>query len=69
MKMVELIVNKHPSGRYTLTEKTEANKLPQDCAGDLFGNDNAGSFYRAVAKKLYELSRSGCSVVYTDSTE
>ncbi|MFC1337318.1 MAG: hypothetical protein G8D89_20915 [gamma proteobacterium symbiont of Clathrolucina costata] len=66
---VELKVNKHPSGRYTLTEKTESENMPHDCKGDLLGNLDAGSFYRAVANKLYELSRSGDLVVYIDTTE
>jgi hypothetical protein len=64
---IELNVKKHPSGRHTLTERTQLDMTPKDCAGDLFGNMNAGSFYRAVATKLHTLYQAGHEVTYKDA--
>ena len=64
---IELNVNKHPSGRYTLTERKQMDIVPMDCEGDLFGNMDAGSFYKAVAAKLHMLHQDGHEVIYNDA--
>lgn len=63
---IDLVVNQHPSGRLTLTEQTLADRLPRDCAGDLFGNADPGSFYRATAQRIAELQGPGVEVTYKD---
>lgn len=63
---IELSVNKHPSGRHTLTERTQMDIAKKDCRGDLFGNMDAGSFYKAVATKLHMLHQAGHDVTYKD---
>jgi hypothetical protein len=65
---IELKVRKHPSGRYTLTEQSAGDKLPRDCTGNLFTNDDAGTFYKAVAAKIANLSEKGFVVKYHDRT-
>lgn len=65
---IELKVCKHPSGRYTLTEKSPGEQLPRDCTGNLFGNTDAGTFYKAVAAKIANLSENGFAVKYSDRT-
>jgi len=64
---IEYKVNKHPSGRHTLTERTQMDMTPKDCGGDLFGNMDAGSFYKAVAARLYEAHVAGHEITYTDA--
>jgi len=63
---IELKVSQHPGGRLTLTEKTQNQRMPSDCMGALLANDDAGSFYRAVAEKIYLLHSQGCEIVYMD---
>jgi len=64
---IELKVNFHAgSGRYTLSEKTEQQSMPVDCKGMLFGNTDAVSFYKAVARRIADLSDSGQIVKYQD---
>lgn len=65
--LIDLKVMRHPSGRLTLTKKEEGDKFPEDCKGELFGNMDAGSFYRAVAQELHVLNRAGHNVTYSDS--
>jgi hypothetical protein len=47
----ELRVDFHPSGRRTLKSRNGRGVFA-DLGGDLFGNDDAASFYRAVAGEL-----------------
>lgn len=63
---VELKVRFHPSGRYTLMERSENEIQPRDCTGPLFGNDDAGTFYKAVALKLAQHVARGDEVSYAD---
>jgi hypothetical protein len=64
-----LKVHRHPSGRHTLTEQTQLEMTEQDCKGDLFGNLDAGEFYRAVAMRLNELHNQDHVVNYIDYRE
>lgn len=54
------------SGRYTLTERTQDETMYRDCEGELFGNREAGSFYRAVAQRMANKNAEGHTVVYQD---
>ena len=63
---IELKVDQHPSGRLTLTERTQLDMVPKDCDGPLFGNADAGAFYKAVATKLHMLHKAGHDVTYED---
>ncbi|WP_165495700.1 hypothetical protein [Marinobacter halodurans] len=66
---VNLTVNHHPSGRLTLKEQTPADRQPRDCDGDLFGNMDPASFYRAVAQRIADLQGPGVEVLYKDSAD
>lgn len=68
MSEITLKVSHHPSGNRTLTQSVD-NNTPVDCKGALFANNNDGTFYRAVAKKIADLHKSGHSVEYKDSAE
>ena len=59
---ITLKVRKNDSGRYTLMEQAEGERMPRDCDGDLFMNLDAGSFYRAVASKLHQAHFNGDEV-------
>lgn len=64
---IELKVNLHAgSGRYTLSEKTEQQSMPVDSKGNLFGNTDAVSFYKAVAQRIADLSAAGHVVKFLD---
>lgn len=64
-KKLEVIVDWHESGRYTLKEGTGGKY--KDCVMDgLFGNVDKGDFYRAVAKRLGELAASDIAFEYVD---
>ncbi|MEA1973754.1 MAG: hypothetical protein U9N34_10760 [Candidatus Cloacimonadota bacterium] len=65
-KNIELNVEYHQSGNYTLTERYEGGHK-KDCEGALFANSNKGDFYKAVAKKIADLTSKGINVVYTDT--
>lgn len=65
---IELKVSAHPSGRLTLTERTQMDMMPHDCGGPLFANDDAGAFYKAVAAKLHMLHKAGHDVTYEDKS-
>lgn len=64
---IEVKVNKHPSGRHTLTERAQVEMTPRDGVGELFGNADAGSFYRAVAQRLSVLHHEGHILTYHDA--
>jgi hypothetical protein len=55
------------TGRRTLKMKTGDDTTYRDCHGSLLSNDDAGAFYRAVAKLLYESHTNGDVVDYQDT--
>jgi hypothetical protein len=65
---VELKVSYHPSGRYTLTEKSGTRTMSGDPAPSppLFGNMDKAEFYREVAKRIAQLAGQGKSIKYND---
>lgn len=65
---IKLKFKKNPNGRaLTLTQKTPNDSMPVDCRDEfLFSNPDAGSFYRAVARKLHILHCEGHNVEYED---
>ncbi len=63
---IELVVDYHPSGRRTLKEREGSGRY-RDLAGDLFGNENPASFYRAVAQLLAERQQAGQHVIFRDT--
>jgi hypothetical protein len=66
---VELKVSYHPSGRYTLTEKSGTRTVAGDPAPNsaLFANTDKAEFYREVAKRIAELAEQGKSISYEDT--
>lgn len=62
---VELSVSKHPSGRYTLIEKSGTAR--KDLSGPLFANPDKGGFYQAVALYLAEAMQGSRNVSYVDT--
>jgi hypothetical protein len=63
----KLKVSWHGSGRYTLQRRDPGERVYKDQSGALFGNTDAGSFYRAVARLLAALAREGVPFVYQDT--
>jgi hypothetical protein len=65
---ITLKVSKHMgTGKLTLMERRNADPMARDCDGtDLGHNDDAASFYRAVARYLHLLHREGHNVAYED---
>lgn len=61
---IELSVYKHPSGRYTLIEKSGTAR--KDLPGQLSTNADKGSFYQAVALYLAEVMQGSAKVSYVD---
>ena len=68
MSSIELRVRYHPSGNYTLTQQID-NKIMEDCKSELFVNPDKGSFYKAVAQKISDLTGEGHKVSYFDTDE
>lgn len=67
---IHLKVSKHQSGRHTLMVRTQIEMQFSDCQEPgLFGNTDAGSFYRAVAAKLHALHQADNEVIYQDASE
>ena len=63
---LEVIVDFHPSGRYTLKEG-KAGKY-SDCKEiGLWGSEDKSEFYRAVALRLASYAASGIEFVYKDT--
>ncbi len=60
-------VERHPSGRHTLTAQDDGDKNKRDLRGDLFGNMDAASFYRAVALELAEAAKANIAFEYRDT--
>jgi hypothetical protein len=65
---VSFKVDYHNGGRRTLKTKTGEDITWRDCKGPLFGNDDAGAFYRAVAQLLYEHHTNGDEIDYRDTS-
>ena len=69
-KIVEMQVDHHLSGRYTLKERSPGTVIWTDVNESvLLGNTDPGIFYRAVAKRMASHSSQGTVVVsYVDDT-
>jgi len=68
-KKIELKVNYHVSGRYTLSYRT-ADGMYTDFKDDgLLSSDDQGRFYRSLVKKVVELASSGYSVSFIDTSD
>ena len=65
---ITLKVSKHAgTGKLTMMERRDSDRIARDCDGtDLGHNDDAASFYRAVARYLHLLHREGNNVSYED---
>lgn len=66
---IELVVQKHPSGRWTLVARQGCEMFEQitGIRGErLCGNGDALSFYREVADYIGALSSMGARVLYQD---
>jgi hypothetical protein len=65
-KTVELRVDFHPSGSYTLKAREGAQSAFTDLKGPLSCNHDKGEFYRAVAREIAR--RAGKRIAYSDTT-
>jgi hypothetical protein len=63
--VIELKVETHPSGRWTLVARQGPGMFEQ-LEGDLRGNNDAASFYREVARRMAVLSEAGVRFTYRD---
>lgn len=62
-----LKVAHHPSGRHTLIQRTQTEMSFSDIQEPaLLGNEDAGTFYKAVAARLARLQAEGHEVGYED---
>lgn len=66
-RKIELVVDWHPSQRWTLKEREEGKGMYRDLDGDLFANNDKASFYRAVAKELNDRQQGGQTVLFKDT--
>lgn len=68
-KQIEMQVDYHPSGRYTLKERSPGTVMWIDVNElGLYGNTDQVSFYREVAKRMASHSGQGVVVVsYVDT--
>jgi hypothetical protein len=66
-KTVELKVDFHSSGDYTLKSRQGAKGAFTDLKGPFFCNDDKGEFYRAVARKIARLAAEGKRITYSDT--
>ena len=64
---VELKVDFHSSGNYTLKARQGAKSAFTDLEGALFCNDDKGEFYRAVAREIVRLAADGKRIKYSDT--
>lgn len=65
---IELKVSKHPSGRFTLMQRNQNDMSFSDVQEPaLFGNDDSGQFYKAVAARLARLHAEGHDINYEDA--
>ena len=65
-KVAELMVQTHPSGKWTLTEKVPSGLAVQIDQPGLIANPDRGDFYRAVAHHMAALSMRGVTFQFTD---
>lgn len=63
-KTIELQIDHHPSGRYTLKMREDGDGMFQDCRDEhkLFGNLEKGDFLEAVYRRIKALLDSGRQV-------
>jgi hypothetical protein len=64
--VVTLTVERHGSGRHTLVERRKGKSKRDPDVGPLFGNDDKGEFYRAVAKEIAKRAKRGEKTTYND---
>ena len=67
-KAIELQIDHHPSGRYTLKESRDGSGAFRDCVKEdnLFGCEKKGDFLEAVYRKVKALLDSGWEVKLHD---
>ncbi len=65
---IQVKVSHHPSGRYTLMQRNQGDAGFNDVRDptSLWGNDDEGRFYKAVAAHLARLHAEGHEVDYAD---
>ncbi len=66
---IVLTVDFHPGGNRTLKFQAKGHRMPIDFSGPLLANNDAASFYRAVAQKIAYLSQQGLTVIYKDTSQ
>lgn len=67
-------VRYHPIGNFTLMEQPEDSSIPKDSYKinddkQLFCNSDPASFYRATAKRLFEISSQGHIIAHFVDTQ
>ena len=62
---IELQVQTHPEGRWTLTGR-QGGGIFQQLDGELCGNDDPVAFYRAVAAFMGKLGAAGAQFTFED---
>lgn len=63
---IKIMVQTHPTGRRTLAI-SQSGSIFHQLDGELCGNDDPASFYRAVAAYMGKLSALGQCLLYTDA--
>ena len=58
-RVIELKINKHPSGRHTLMQRDAGGSTYHDLHGELFGNLDADKFRVAVDAYIVKLTAEG----------
>ncbi len=66
-KIVELRVDFHPSGSYTLKARQGKKGAFTDLEGALFCNDDKGEFYRAALREFARFTVEGKQVTFSDT--
>lgn len=62
---IELKVETHPSGRWTLTGR-QGGMIFEQLDGELLANEDPVAFYRAVARHLGTLGAAGVTFSFQD---
>lgn len=65
-RRIELVVDHHPSDRFTLKEREEGHGMYRDLTGALMGNGDRAAFYRAVAHEIGKRVAAGQHVTFKD---
>lgn len=65
-RRIELVVDRHPSGRLTLKEREEGHGMYRDLSGAMFANNDGAEFYRAVAHEIGTRLANGQHVTFKD---